>query len=85
MVSFANYPEAQTERVAPAAAIDFLGFTVFLRAINYRREAFAAGRAERLERRQVARELSLFSDRELSELGFSRADLGAIEAGSYRR
>ncbi|WP_284945696.1 DUF1127 domain-containing protein [Acidisoma cladoniae] len=85
MVSFADYPEIQADRTAPAAAIDFLGFTVFLRAINHRRDAFAAGRAERLERRQVARELSMFSDRELSELGFSRADLGSIEAGSYRR
>jgi len=84
MVSFADFPESRTE-IAPTAAIDFLGVSVFLRAISYRLETFAAGRSERLERRQVARELALFSDRELSELGFSRADLGAIEAGSYRR
>jgi uncharacterized protein YjiS (DUF1127 family) len=83
MVSFADTAPRSTP--ASASAIDFLGFTVVMRAVNTFAETVASRRAERLERRQVARELSLFSDRELSELGFSRADLGAIEAGSYRR
>lgn len=37
------------------------------------------------ERRRIARELSTYSDDELAELGFSRVDIPAVAAGTYRR
>lgn len=37
------------------------------------------------ERRRVARELETYSDEELAELGFSRLDIPAVAAGTYRR
>jgi uncharacterized protein YjiS (DUF1127 family) len=37
------------------------------------------------ERRRIARELSTYSDSELAELGFSRLDIPAVAAGTYRR
>ena len=37
------------------------------------------------QRRQIANELGMYSDRELQELGFSRSDIPAIAAGHYRR
>ncbi|HTI03247.1 MAG TPA: hypothetical protein VL752_20070 [Acidisoma sp.] len=37
------------------------------------------------ERRRIARELETYSDEELAELGFSRLDIPAIAAGTYRR
>lgn len=42
-------------------------------------------RAERHNRHRIARELGTCSDRELSELGFSRTDLSAIACGTYQR
>jgi uncharacterized protein YjiS (DUF1127 family) len=37
------------------------------------------------KRRQITRELMTYSDDELGELGFSRYDIPAIAAGTYRR
>lgn len=37
------------------------------------------------ERRRIARELETYSDEELGELGFSRLDIPAVAAGTYRR
>ncbi|HEX3982727.1 MAG TPA: hypothetical protein VHX12_03445 [Acidisoma sp.] len=37
------------------------------------------------ERRRIARELSTYSDGELAELGFSRFDIPAVAAGTFRR
>lgn len=37
------------------------------------------------ERRRIARELETYSDEELAELGFSRLDIPAVAAGTYRR
>ena len=36
-------------------------------------------------RRKIVRELSVYNDRDLLELGFSPADFPAIINGSYRR
>jgi uncharacterized protein YjiS (DUF1127 family) len=41
--------------------------------------------AEAKERRRISKELSMYTDRELQELGFSRNDIPAIAAGHYRR
>ncbi|MBV8402411.1 MAG: DUF1127 domain-containing protein [Acetobacteraceae bacterium] len=60
-----------------------------LRALQQRivalKAARQARRAERRERRQIVRELSAYTDRELLDLGFSRADFPAILNGTYRR
>jgi uncharacterized protein YjiS (DUF1127 family) len=37
------------------------------------------------ERRRIARELSTYSDEELSEFGLSRYDIPAVAAGTFRR
>jgi hypothetical protein len=47
--------------------------------------AWEARSAARRDRRRVARELDTFNERELGELGFSRADLRDIVSGGYRR
>ncbi|MGC8469714.1 MAG: hypothetical protein ACP5NI_07410 [Acetobacteraceae bacterium] len=42
-------------------------------------------REERQRRARMWQELSLLTDRDLSDLGFGRADFAAIVAGTYRR
>ncbi len=54
-------------------------------ALGSLRMHFAAYRAGVRERRRIARELSYYSDAELGELGFSRADIPAVAAGTFRR
>lgn len=84
MTTFTN----TEQKVAPGGikdAFDFLGVTAFVRSVLTLREAIADRRAERAERQQMARELDTYSDAELGELGFSRADLPAIASGTYRR
>jgi uncharacterized protein YjiS (DUF1127 family) len=49
------------------------------------RQAWDDRRANRREYLRIANELSMYTDRELGELGFSRADIHAIAAGTYRR
>ena len=46
---------------------------------------FSAWRARRQERARIARELLSYTDRELFDLGISRADIPAIINGTYRR
>ena len=46
---------------------------------------FQAWRAQRQERARIARELLTYTDRELFDLGISRADIPAIIDGTYRR
>jgi len=46
---------------------------------------FQAYRAEAQKRRRIARELSTYTDAELGELGFSRFDIPAVAAGTFRR
>ncbi len=46
---------------------------------------FQAYKAEARERNRIVRELSSYSDDELGELGFSRYDIPAVAAGTYRR
>jgi uncharacterized protein YjiS (DUF1127 family) len=41
--------------------------------------------AQARDRRRIAHELSTYSDDELAELGFSRLDIQAVAAGTYRR
>lgn len=53
-----------------------------VQALNLRFQAFMA---EVRERRRIANELSTYSDDELAELGFSRLDIPAVAAGTYRR
>jgi hypothetical protein len=65
-------------------AFDFLGFATLFRGIQLLSRSMAESRALRAERVQMARELSTYTDRELGELGFSRADLPMIAAGTYR-
>jgi uncharacterized protein YjiS (DUF1127 family) len=44
-----------------------------------------AALAESRQRRRIARELSTYTDAELGELGFSRFDIPAVAAGTFRR
>jgi len=83
----ATYSDLTTGRTQGSYgdAFDFLGFTTLFRGISLLRETLTQRRAERAERLQIARELSTYTDRELGELGFSRADLPMIAAGTYRR
>jgi uncharacterized protein YjiS (DUF1127 family) len=48
-------------------------------------QAWEDRRANRREYLRIANELSMYTDRELGELGFGRADIHAIAAGTYRR
>jgi hypothetical protein len=85
MASFAEFNRNRASHDTSGEAFDFLGFATFVRGIQLFRQALADSRAERRERVQIARELSTYTDRELGELGFSRADLPMIAAGTYRR
>jgi uncharacterized protein YjiS (DUF1127 family) len=49
------------------------------------RGRFARWLAERRRRNQLARELALLSERDLSDLGIGRADFSSIIRGTYRR
>jgi uncharacterized protein YjiS (DUF1127 family) len=49
------------------------------------RKAREDRRAVRREYRRIADELSMYTYRDLGELGFGRADIHAIAAGTYRR
>lgn len=49
------------------------------------RAKFAERGAERKRRKQLVFELSQYNDRELADLGFSRADFPAIMDGTYAR
>jgi uncharacterized protein YjiS (DUF1127 family) len=51
------------------------------RVLNWLKDVFA----ERRLRAQTLRELSVLSDRELSDLGLSRYDFADIARGTYRR
>jgi len=46
---------------------------------------FLAWRERRRERARIARELLSYTDRELYDLGISRADIPAVINGTYRR
>jgi uncharacterized protein YjiS (DUF1127 family) len=71
----ASYSQTQTRTVGRFLADAVQSATFSLRA-----------RAEQArQRRQIANELSMYSDRELQELGFSRSDIPSIAAGHYRR
>jgi uncharacterized protein YjiS (DUF1127 family) len=49
------------------------------------RRQFDTYRLEQRERLRMAAELATSSDRELGELGYSRADLISIARGTYQR
>ncbi len=85
MASFAEFNRNRTTPDSSGEAFDFLGFATLIRGIQLFRRSLADNRAERREREQIARELASYTDRELGELGFSRADLPMIAAGTYRR
>ena len=48
-------------------------------------QRWVVSRLEKRHRKQIVRELSTYNDRELLDLGFSRADFPAIANGTYRR
>jgi hypothetical protein len=83
MASIVNTNRAGQDTSGQAA--DFLGFTTLFRGIQLLTRSVAERRVARHEREQIALELSSYTDRELGELGFSRADLPMIAAGAYRR
>ena len=85
MASFANTDRNRATHDTSGLASDFLGFATLFRGIQMLARSMGEGRALRTEREQMARELSTYTDRELGELGFSRADLPMIAAGTYRR
>jgi hypothetical protein len=85
MASFANMNRNRAGHDTSGLANDFLGFATLFRGIQLLARSMADRRAVRAERAQIARELSTYTDRELGELGFSRADLPMIAAGTYRR
>jgi len=85
MATFADLNGTNSAQDSFGNATDFLGFVTVFRGIALLRQAFADRRAERAERLRMARELDSYSDRELGELGFSRADLPLIAAGTYQR
>lgn len=49
------------------------------------RERQAARRHARAERNRIARELDSYTDRELFDLGITRANVPEIVAGTFRR
>ncbi len=65
-------------------AVDFLGFTVANRVLRRFAESVSARRIEVAQRRRIIRELSMYTDQELAELGFSRGDIPAVASGSFR-
>jgi uncharacterized protein YjiS (DUF1127 family) len=89
MTSFVNVNRNRNRNSAghdtSGLASDFLGFATLFRGLRLLSRSMAERRVARLERAQIARELSTYTDRELGELGFSRADLPMIAAGTYRR
>jgi hypothetical protein len=85
MASFANLNRNRAGHDTSGQASDFLGFATLFRGIQLLAGTMAERRAARQERAQIARELSTYTDGELGELGFSRADLPMIAAGTYRR
>jgi uncharacterized protein YjiS (DUF1127 family) len=85
MASFADSNRNHAGHDTSGVAADFLGFATLFRGIRLLARSMGERRVARLEREQIARELSSYTDRELGELGFSRADLPMIAAGTYRR
>jgi hypothetical protein len=85
MTSFANANRSNARHDTSGLAADFLGFTTLFRGLRLLAGSMGEQRVARLERQQMARELSTYTDRELGELGFSRADLPMIAAGTYRQ
>ena len=85
MATFADLSRTRANEDAAVEATDFLGFATLFRGIRLLARAMAERRVVRREHERLARELSTYTDRELGELGFSRADLPMIAAGVYRR
>ena len=85
MASFTELNQNRAGHDTSGQASDFLGFATLFRGIQLLNRSMAERRAARHERERIARELSTYTDRELGELGFSRADLPMIAAGTYRR
>lgn len=48
-------------------------------------QRFGEWRAKRASRARVARELATYTDRELFDLGITRADIPAVINGTFRR
>ncbi len=48
-------------------------------------QSYRGFRARMAERARIRRELDSYTDRQLLDLGISRADIPAIAAGDYRR
>jgi hypothetical protein len=85
MASFTDLNRSPAGHDSSGQASDFLGFATLFRGVQVLVRSMAERRGLRAEGQQIARELSTYTDRELGELGFSRADLPMIAAGTYRR
>lgn len=57
----------------------------WLSRLRARLDRLGAAWADRRKRARAIRDLYLFSDRELWDVGLSRSDLPAIAEGTYRR
>jgi uncharacterized protein YjiS (DUF1127 family) len=49
------------------------------------KQRFSAWRRQRATRARITRELATYTDRELFDLGITRADIPAVINGTYRR
>lgn len=68
--------------------IDMIGSSLFARLwqdCRRVRERFTARRAINAKRRQIARELAAHNDRELFDLGITRANIPQILDGTFSR
>jgi len=72
MVTFASFTDRLTTGLAKAGSRSF-------------RVRVAAWQAERRRRATIAHELSLLSERDLTDLGIGRGDFPDIIRGTYRR
>jgi uncharacterized protein YjiS (DUF1127 family) len=73
-----------TDLTTALNGITFLGTSGSSRLARLRAN-FTARRAEQRRRNRIVTELSRYTDRELADLGFSRADFPAIASGTYMR
>ncbi|WP_428377573.1 DUF1127 domain-containing protein [Lichenicoccus sp.] len=54
-------------------------------ALAFLMQRYRAFRIQQTERARIRRELDSYSDRQLLDLGISRADIASVAAGEYAR
>jgi uncharacterized protein YjiS (DUF1127 family) len=85
MTSFIDDTNTRASERGQSTAVDFLGVSLAPKAFSRLAGKFAAFRAAQAERSKISRELNMYSDRDLLELGLSRGDIPAVASGTYRR